>query len=192
MPDILRVVVVDDEKPARERLKSLLRLDARVELVASCGGGAEALERVRSAASVDRPVHLIFLDVQMPEVDGFAVIASLFREAARMGMPAIVFVTAHDAYALRAFDAHAVDYLLKPFGDERFQAALDRAIRHVRAGHAHVLVERLQELLGTLKPGAERDEASVAVPPPTPVLDRIVVKGPHRVRLLPVEQISWI
>ena len=125
----------------------------------------------------------MFLDVQMPEVDGFAVVSTLVRRSQPETMPAVVFVTAHDEYALRAFEAHAIDYLLKPFSDERFQASLDRAIRHVRAGDAHALMSRMQALLG----GNGRARIGAR-----PTLDKIVVKGSHRVRLLPVEQISWI
>jgi two-component system, LytTR family, response regulator len=99
-------------------------------------------------------------------------------------------VTAYDEYALRAFEAHAIDYLLKPFSDERFHAALDRAIRHARAGFAHSLMSQMQALLGSAGEAVPSD-ASTAAKPQKP-LDRIVVKGPHRVRLLPVEQISWI
>ncbi len=94
------------------------------------------------------PVHVLFLDVQMPELDGFAVISALVDAAETADLPVVVFVTAHDEYALRAFEAHAIDYLLKPFSDERFQATLDRAIRHVKAGHAHALMSQMQALLG--------------------------------------------
>jgi two-component system, LytTR family, response regulator len=129
--------------------------------------------------------------VQMPEVDGFAVVAALVRHTPVETLPTVVFVTAHDEYALRAFDAHALDYLLKPFSDERFQAALDRAIRHVRAGHAQTLMERMEALLGQAAGPATAGAPFVAARP-KPLLDKIAVKGPNRVRLLPVEQISWI
>jgi two-component system LytT family response regulator len=187
----IRAVIVDDEKPGRERLRRLVNRDERVELVACCAGGAEALDVVRNAESSGNPVGMMFLDVQMPEVDGFAVIAALVGQSLSENLPAVVFVTAHDEYALRAFEAHAVDYLLKPFSDERFQAALDRVIRHVRAGHAHALLAQMQSLLGSVGQNALTDQ-----PPPAPIpraaLDRIVLKGPNRVRLLPVDQISWI
>ncbi len=187
----VRALVVDDEKPARERLRRLLTTDARVELIACCAGGAEAVRLVTERASGGEPVQLLFLDVQMPELDGFGVIAALVDRLDAGQLPAFVFVTAHDEYALRAFDAHAVDYLLKPFSDERFQASLDRAIRHVRAGHAEALMSKLQSLLGTLSaaaPGATAAEPACA----EPARDRILLKGPDRVRLLPVQQITWI
>lgn len=192
MTDILRVLVVDDEKPARERLRHLLKQDARVGPASCCAGGAEALNAVQDAARAGRPVHLLFLDVQMPELDGFGVISSLVRQQGSENLPVVVFVTAHDEYALRAFEAHAIDYLLKPFSDERFQATLDRAVRHARAGVAHTVMSQMQALLAGVAHSAPSDDPYAAGTREKPTLDRIVVKGPHRVRLLPVEQISWI
>ena len=177
---MFRVLIVDDEKPARERLRNLLKRDARVEIVSCCAGGAEALNAVEDAQRAERPVHVLFLDVQMPELDGFGVISKLVEQHGSENVPVVVFVTAHDEYALRAFEAHALDYLLKPFSDERFQATLDRAIRQVRAGTAQRLMSQMQALVGN---AGSRQK---------PMLDRIVVKGPDRVRLLPVVQISWI
>ena len=191
MSNILRVLVADDEKPARGRLKNLLERDARVDLIACCAGGAEAVAVMDSAARSGRPVHLLFLDVQMPELDGFGVVSTLVAQHGAENLPVVVFVTAYDEYALRAFEAHAIDYLLKPFSDERFQAALDRAIRHARAGFAHSLMSQMQALLGSAGKAVPADDATAASQQQKP-LDRIVVKGPHRVRLLPVEQVSWI
>jgi two-component system LytT family response regulator len=130
----------------------------------------------------------MFLDVQMPEVDGFGVLSALVRDRPPVPMPAVVFVTAYDEYALRAFEAHAIAYLLKPFSDEKFQATLDHALRHVRAGHAEEVISQLQALLGrsgamspVTSPGSTRRP-----------IDRLVVRGSDRVRLLPVDQIGWI
>ena len=187
----IRVLVVDDEKPARERLRRLLSRDSRVTLAGCYAGGAEALAAIRDAAA-ETPVHLVFLDVQMPEVDGFAVVAQLVQQFAPEAVPAIIFVTAHDEYALRAFEAHALDYLLKPFGDQRFQAALDRAIRLLGAGDSQTLLARLRALLGAGAAAEAHDATAVAQPRATRPLDRIVLKEANRVRLLPVEQISWI
>jgi two-component system LytT family response regulator len=189
----IRVLVVDDEKPARERVRRLLERDARVEIVGVCSGGAEAIEHVEEAAQRGAPVHLLFLDVQMPELDGFGVAGALVDRPALQPAPAVVFVTAFDEYALRAFEAHAVDYLLKPFSDERFEASLDRAIRHVRAGHAEALLAQMQALLGAVD--ASRAGALPALRPADArraPLDRIVLKGTDRVRLIPVQQITWI
>jgi two-component system, LytTR family, response regulator len=114
----LRTLVVDDEAPARRRIRRLLAAEPDVVVVGECGDGESAL----SAIAATRP-DLVFLDVQMPERDGFAVVKTLPPS----GLPAILFVTAYDQYALRAFDVHAVDYLLKPFSGERFRTALGRA-----------------------------------------------------------------
>jgi two-component system LytT family response regulator len=185
----IRALAVDDESPSRERLRRLLMRDARMELAGCCGSGAEALGVVR-ARKDDGPIDVMFLDVQMPEIDGFGVVMSLVEEAPA-SVPAIVFVTAHDQYALRAFEAHAIDYLLKPYSDERFQAALDRVIGHVRAGHAQALMSQLQALLTTVTANAP-GHGMIAKADERPALDRIVVKASNRVWLLPVEQISWI
>ena len=154
MNDVFRALIVDDEKPARERLRNLLKRDARVEIVSCCAGGGEALSAVENAQRAGRPVHVLFLDVQMPELDGFGVISKLVEQQGSEKLPVVVFVTAHDEYALRAFEAHALDYLLKPFSDERFQATLDRALRHVRAGLAQTLMSQMQALLGGAVPSA--------------------------------------
>lgn len=187
----IRALVVDDEKPGRERLRRLLARDSRVELAGCCAGGAEAIELARSPQDHGR-IDVLFLDVQMPEIDGFAVVSALVAHPPPGTPPSIVFVTAHDEYALRAFDAHAIDYLLKPYSDERFQAALDRVIGHVRAGHAHALMSQMQALLNAVAPGKPLADAITAAPDARPGLDKIVVKDSNRVRLLPVEQIGWI
>jgi two-component system, LytTR family, response regulator len=117
-PAKIRTVIVDDEPLARSNLSLLLRLDPEIEIVRECGSGVEALAEIRSA----KP-DLVFLDVQMPECDGFDVLELLGKD-----LPAaVVFVTAYDQYALRAFEAGALDYLLKPFDNARFDRTLDRA-----------------------------------------------------------------
>jgi len=126
---------VDDEPLARSNLSVLLRLDPEIEIVGECGSGAGALEQIRSA----RP-DLVFLDVQMPECDGFDVLEMLGKDQP----PAIVFVTAYDQYALRAFEAGALDYLLKPFDNARFDRALDRAKQ--RISHSKDLPAQLERL----------------------------------------------
>ncbi len=179
----LRVLIVDDEKPARQRLLALLERAPLVEIAGACGGGREALDAMRAAAAANHPIDVMFLDVQMPEVDGFDVVAALGDVLAPTRRPAIVFVTAYDEYALRAFDAHAVDYLLKPYSDERFQMALDRAARLARAGDADAVLQRLETLLTDLRSGQSGAPH---------YLDRIVLKDRGRVRLLPVTEIVWI
>jgi len=121
----IRALVVDDEPLARTNLAVLLRLDHEIEIVGECGSGQEGLEEIRS-----KKPDLVFLDVQMPECDGFDVLELLGNDLP----PAIVFVTAYDQYAVRAFEAGALDYLLKPFDNARFDRALSRAKERILAG----------------------------------------------------------
>ena len=130
----IRTLVVDDEPLARSNLAVLLRLDLEIEIVGECGSGAEALAEIRRA----KP-DLVFLDVQMPECDGFDVLELLGKDLP----PAVVFVTAYDQYALRAFEAGALDYLLKPFDNTRFARALGRAKERIAHGRNSRTVERL-------------------------------------------------
>lgn len=131
----IRALVVDDEPLARTNLTVLLRLDPEIEIVGECSSGREALSKIH-----EKKPELVFLDVQMPECDGFDVLEIL--GSARP--PAVVFVTAYDRYALRAFEAGALDYLLKPFDNSRFDVALDRAKERIRiAKHAPKKQERL-------------------------------------------------
>jgi len=121
----IRALVVDDESLARSNLIVLLRLDPEIEIVGQCGSGIEGLEEIRS-----KKPDLVFLDVQMPECDGFDVLELLGGDLP----PAVVFVTAYDQYALRAFEAGALDYLLKPFDNARFDRALRRAKERILHG----------------------------------------------------------
>jgi len=118
VPDVMRALIVDDEPPARASVRVLLARDPHVRVVGECGTGAEALAALRTLCP-----EILFLDVQMPEMDGFDVLEQLGAPAPA----AVVFVTAHDQFALRAFEAGALDYLLKPFDDARFGQALARA-----------------------------------------------------------------
>ena len=130
----IRVMVVDDEPLARSSLRVLLGRDPEIELVSECGSGKEALREIRA-----RRPELVFLDVQMPECDGFDVLEQLGKD-----LPlALVFVTAYDQYALRAFEAGALDYLLKPFDNARFARALERAKERIALKEAPRRIERL-------------------------------------------------
>jgi two-component system LytT family response regulator len=133
MREKIRVAVVDDEPLARSNLRVLLGRDPEVEVVSECGGGTEALREIRKK----RP-ELVFLDVQMPECDGFDVLEQLGADLP----PALVFVTAYDQYALQAFEAGALDYLLKPYNDARFDLALRRAKERIGQGRP-ARVERM-------------------------------------------------
>ena len=135
----LRALIVDDEAPARRRIRRLLAAEADVTVVGECGDGASAISTIAET----RP-DLVFLDVQMPERDGFEVVKAL----APRRLPAVLFVTAFDRYALQAFEVHAVDYLLKPFTGERFRTALDRARERITQ---HVHDPALAELAKALR-----------------------------------------
>ena len=141
----LRTVIVDDEPLARRRLRALLAAHSDVEVVAECADGPEAV----AAITRERP-DLVFLDVQMPEGDGFSVVRAVGVEQ----MPTVVFVTAYDQYALDAFEVHALDYLLKPFDEDRFVATLERVRLHHARVRAQESNERLMALLERLPGGA--------------------------------------
>ena len=130
----IQAMVVDDEPLARSSLRVLLRRDPEIELVSECGSGKEALREIRA-----RKPELVFLDVQMPECDGFDVLEQLGKDLP----PALVFVTAYDQYALRAFEAGALDYLLKPFDNARFARAMERAKERIALKDAPRKIERL-------------------------------------------------
>jgi len=130
----LTVLIVDDEPLARAGLAGLLARDPEVEVIGECAEGRTAVQRIESL----KP-DLVLLDVQMPEMDGFEVIRAVGPER----MPPVVFVTAYDRFAVKAFEVHALDYLLKPFDDERFVAAMDRAKRSVRQGGVDALSRQL-------------------------------------------------
>ena len=166
----IRTMVVDDETMARERIVSLLHQEQDIELIGQCADGAQAVHAIH-----DQQPDLVFLDVQMPACDGFGVI----RQVGPERMPAVVFTTAYDEYALKAFEVHALDYLLKPFGRERFQQALAHARTHVERRRAGDLGKRLMALVQDVKPEPQR-------------LDRMVVKSGGRVYFLRTDDIVWI
>jgi two-component system, LytTR family, response regulator len=170
----IRTLIVDDEPAAREAIRELLRSDPEISVVGECRNGRDAVARLRAGG-----IDLVFLDVQMPEVDGLAVAEQLRGRE----MPAIVFVTAFDRYALRAFDLHAVDYLLKPFTDERFLDTVRHVKRVIGRGETQELAARLARLLDDPnRPAARAPE----------YLSRIPVHVQDRVLLLPVGEIDWI
>ena len=166
----IRTMVIDDEPVARERIVGLLQQEQDIELVGECADGQQAVNAIQQQTP-----DLVFLDVQMPAVDGFNVIQQVGPER----MPAVVFVTAYDEYALRAFEVHAIDYLLKPFGRDRFQQTLHHAREHLERRRAGDLGKRLLALVHDLKPEPEK-------------LDRLVVKSGGRVFFLRTDQIEWI
>ena len=178
----IRTLIVDDEPLARDGIRLRLEQHGGFEVVAECGNGADAVEALLACE-----VDLVFLDVQMPGVTGLEVV----DEIGPARMPVTVFVTAYDQYALRAFEAHALDYVLKPFDDERFAATVRRVRERVQERRAGRLGERLAGLLGELdgrgsSSAAEGGAGSRRYP------DRLAVKDASRVTFVPVEDLDWV
>lgn len=174
----LRVLVVDDEPIARERLLALLAAESGVEVVGEAGDGRSAVAAIRRLAP-----DLLLLDVTMPDLDGFEVLARLGPQAP----PETIFVTAYDRYAVRAFETHAVDYLLKPVERERFSVAIERARERLLLGKGRS--GRLLELASSGSFGADGGGAE----PPSPApLTRLAVRSLGRVRFLRTAAIDWI
>lgn len=166
----VRTLIVDDELLARERLRQLLQTEPEIELVGECADGNEAITALR-----EKKPELVFLDIQMPELDGFGVLEAISGELS----PVIVFVTAYDKFALRAFEVHAVDYLLKPFDRGRFQTALKRALERVKHRDSEALQQKQSALLTELKP-------------PSKPAERLAVKSGGRVVFVKISDIDWI
>jgi two-component system LytT family response regulator len=166
----IRTVIIDDEPLAREGVRMLLEEDSEISVVAECANGRDAL-----AAIGEQQPDLIFLDVQMPEMGGFEVLKAVGAERS----PQVIFVTAYDKYALQAFEAHALDYLLKPFTVKRFNEALKRAKTQIQREQNGELNRKLASLLEDFKPQAK-------------YLERVVVKNAGRVSFVSVEEIIWI
>jgi two-component system, LytTR family, response regulator len=176
----IRVLVIDDEPLARERVIDLLAHEAGVEVVGTADNGAAAVDAIRA----HRP-DLVFLDVQMPGKTGLDVVREIGVEA----MPATIFVTAFDQYALRAFDLAALDYLVKPFDDERFEQAFQRARRLLELRDMGKLRE---QLLAVLQQGTTEDKSARTAPDSSAYLERIAVEMRGKVRVVPVDQIDYI
>ena len=178
-PARIRTIIVDDEPTARRGVRLLLERDGGVEIVGEASGGVEAADLIRR----EKP-DLAFLDVQMPGGDGFAALAQVDAPVA----PVVVFVTAYDEHALRAFEVNAVDYLLKPYDDARFAAALQRGKDEVRRRGADTVNSRLTQLLAYLQQGGDR-----AVPAKEDNSgDRILIKSSGEIFFLKAEEIDWI
>lgn len=167
----IRTLVVDDEPMARERVLTLLNQQPDIEVVGECADGAQAVSAIERLDP-----ELVFLDVQIPVFDGFSVL----RAVTPRRMPMVVFTTAYDEYALRAFEVHALDYLLKPFDGPRFQRALERARDRIERQRAGDLGKRLLAMVQDLKPEPPQQN------------DRLVVKSGGRIYFLRVDEIDWV
>ena len=166
----LRALIVDDEPLAREGLRMHLEQEQDIAVIGESGDGEDAVRAI-----MELEPDLVFLDIQMPGLDGFGVIEQVGIER----MPAVVFVTAYDEFALQAFEAHALDYLLKPFDEERFRRALERARRQLRGRARRNLEERLLRLLDARTTRSE-------------FVERLVVRAGGRILILRVDDIDWI
>src|SRR5213082_1041299 len=166
----IRALIADDEALARKFVRRMLKDDHDVEIVGECSNGKEAVAMIRK----QKP-DVVFLDVQMPEIDGFAVLESIGIER----LPAIVFTTAYEQYAIRAFELHALDYLLKPFDQSRFRDAMK---------HAKERLHQRQHEDGRLQIGALLESLKSQ----TQYLDRIIIKADGRITFLSTRDIDWI
>lgn len=181
----VRAVIVDDEPLARDCVRIALEAIPEVEVVAECGDGLAAVSSIRNLEP-----DLVLLDVQMPGLDGFGVI----EEVGVDEMPMVVFITAYDEHALRAFEIHAVDYLLKPFDDERFRDAVRHALERIQLRRTESLSVRLAAVLREMPPGLEA-ESGVTEGAPASGADRyarrILVKRRDRFRFIEVRDVDY-
>ncbi len=173
----IRVLIVDDESLARRTIRDLLADDAEIEVIGECSNGPEAVNFIRQQSP-----DLLFLDIQMPGLSGFETLARVEVER----LPAIIFVTAFDRYALQAFEVHALDYLLKPFSDRRFEEALRQAKAQIEMREVNRLSQSLLALLG---------EQAAAPPPETRrrnFLTRFMIRSGGRVAFIKSDEVDWI
>ena len=185
---MIRAVIVDDEPLARRGIRARLERAGGYAIVAECASGREAIDAIRRHSP-----SVVFLDVQMPGIDGFGVIDAIGADR----MPVVIFVTAYDMHALRAFEAHAFDYLLKPIDDDRFASTIDRARRRVTEHEESEVARRLAALMQDIRPSLDGLEQrpirrSEGDAPPAPLPNRIVVKDRDRVIFIDVGDIDWI
>ncbi len=166
---MIRTLIADDEPLSRKKIRAFLKGDPEILVIGECGNGAQTVSAVRRATP-----DLLFLDVQMPGFDGFAVLEELQGDR----LPAVIFTTAYDQYAVKAFDVHALDYLLKPFSRERFLRSLERAKMQIHASSGD-LTSQIRGLLQELRPQSRH-------------LERVMVKTAGSVLFLKAEEIDWI
>ncbi len=166
MGDITKVLIVEDEKLAREIVKSYIKKHSNIELVGECSNGFDALKQINEL----KP-DLVFLDIQMPKLTGFEMLEVLENP------PVIIFTTAYDQYALKAFEVNATDYLLKPFSEERFDEALHKAL--ILLGNKGEAVKKIENLSKTIEQKEEK-------------LERVVVKNGQKISIVPVDDIKYI
>ena len=173
--DVVRVVIADDERLARQKLRLLLGSEPQITLLAECQDGRQTVAAIRAFHP-----DLLLLDIQMPDLDGFQVL----QEISPHEMPAVIFTSAYDQYAIRAFEAHALDYLLKPFDQGRLHHAIERARQEMLKSENRDITNRLLELLSQMRPGMAQP---IAEPQ-----QRLVIKAKGRVVFLNLDEIDWV
>lgn len=170
----IRTIIADDERLARRKLRILLGSEPQVEVVAECPNGRQTVSAIRSF----RP-DILLLDIQMPDLNGFDVLSEISSDE----MPQVIFTSAYDQYAIRAFEARALDYLLKPFDQDRLHAAIERASLEIRKSRDQEFTNRVLELLSTVKSQKK----------PTPEFeDRLAIRTNGRVVFLNLDEIHWV
>jgi two-component system, LytTR family, response regulator len=171
---VVRTVIADDEPLARRKLRILLDSEAEVHVVAECQNGGQTVSAIRTC----RP-DLLLLDIQMPDLDGFQVLSEISREE----MPVVIFTSAYDQYAIRAFEAHALDYLLKPFDQGRLHQAIERARFELRQSRDRQITHRILDLLSQMKSDKQPVSGSEG---------RLVIRTKGRIVFLNLEEIDWV
>ncbi len=170
----IRVIIADDERLARKKLRILLDSESQVEVVAECPNGRQTVSAIRSF----RP-DMLLLDIQMPDLNGFEVLSELSSDE----MPQVIFTSAYDQYAIRAFETHALDYLLKPFDQDRLHAAIERASVEIRKSKDQEFTNRVLELLSSVK-SAQKNVPEFE--------DRLAIRTNGRVVFLTLDEIHWV
>lgn len=168
---LMRTIIADDEHLARKKMRVLLGSESGIHVVAECRDGKQTI----AAVHAHNP-DLLLLDIRMPDLDGFQVLGEIPTDE----MPVVIFTTAYDHYAIRAFEAHALDYLLKPFDGERLHHAIERARAEQLKSHDHNLTGRILELLAEAKPALQQ------------VTRRLVIRAGGRVVFLDLDEVDWI
>lgn len=177
----IRTIIVDDELLARNSIRLLLKPHFEIEIISECANGLEALECI----SHQTP-DLVFLDIQMPEMDGFTVIEKFLSVTENKNLPIVIFVTAYDEYAIRAFEVNALDYLLKPFSDERFAKTLKRAKQQIEQQEIEHLSRKLLSFV------ENRHEDTIEMKVEKNFVTRFLVKTRGRVNFIKADEIDWI
>lgn len=175
----IKALIVDDEYQARKGIRTLLASECNIEIIGESSNGKQAIEDINTLSP-----DIVFLDIQMPDKNGFEVLAAIDKEQ----MPTLIFITAYDDYALKAFEFSALDYLLKPFSDERFYLALAKAKEHHEQKNAHDFNLRLMSLIENYR----RDLLSNDSTQPTETLKRFFVKSNDEIYFVPVDEVDWL